>query len=183
MFVSPLLTTFSASRDGRWLTVTMDTRTQGRSDIWILDLREGGKLSPLIEQDFDQRQAALSPDQRWLAYVSNESGTDEVLLRPLTWPGDAGPTAGAAVPVSRGGARSPRWRGDGAELFFQSLAGGIVSVKIAADAIGEPAPLFAAPGALSEWGVSSDGLRFLLATPIESRDLPFTVVLNWTPPK
>ena len=65
-FVNPLLTTFSASRDGRWLTVTMDTRGPNRSDIWILDLRDGGQLTPLIQQDFDQRQGVLSPDQRWL---------------------------------------------------------------------------------------------------------------------
>ena len=183
MFVNPLLTTFSASRDGQWLAVTMDTRGRGRSDIWILDLRPGGKLTPLIEQDFDQRQAALSPDRRWLAYVSNESGSAEVLVRPLTWPADSAPTAGAAVPVSRGGGRSPRWRGDSGELFYQPLGGGIVSVKIAASTIGEATPLFAAPGALAEWGVTADGQRFLLAVPTETRDLPFTVFANWSPPK
>jgi eukaryotic-like serine/threonine-protein kinase len=184
MFVNPLLTTFSASRDGRWLTVTIDTRARGRSDIWILDLRTGGKLTPLIEQDFDQRQAALSPNGRWLAYVSNESGSDEVLLRPMTWPANAPPTAGAAMPISRGGARSPRWRGDSGELFYHTLTGGIVSVTMAGGAIGEATPLFAAPGALAEWGVASDGQRFLLAMPTESRDLPFTLVMNWlSPPK
>ena len=183
MFVNPLLTNFSASRDGRWLTVTIDTRARGRSDIWILDLREGGTLTPLIEQDFDQRQAALSPDQRWLAYVSNESGADEVLLRPLTWPADSPPTAGAAIPVSRGGGRAPRWRGDSAELFYQPPDGGVVSVKIAANAIGEPAPLFAAPGALADWGVTADGQRFLLAVPTQASGLPFTVFANWNPPK
>ena len=179
MHVNPLLTTFSASRDGGWLTVTMDTRGRGRSDIWILNMRGVGELAPLIQQDFDQRQAVLSPDQRWLAYVSNESGADEVLLRPLTWPADSPPTAGAAVPVSRGGGRSPRWRGDSGELFYQPLGGGIVAVKIAAGAIGEPAPLFTAPGALAEWGVTSDGERFLLAVPTETRALPFTVFVNW----
>ena len=179
MFVNPLLTSFSASRDGRWLTVTMDTRGRGRSDIWILDLHDGGQLLPLIQQDFDQRQAMLSPDQRWLAYVSNESGADEVLLRPLTWPEGSPPTAGAAVPVSRGGGRSPRWRGDSGELFYQSSSGEIVAVSIAAGRIGEAAPLFAAPGALAEWGVTSDGQRFLLAMPTASRNLPFTVFMNW----
>jgi eukaryotic-like serine/threonine-protein kinase len=145
MAVNPLLATFSASRDGHWMTVTMDTRGQGRSDIWILDLRREGQPAPLIQQDFDQRQAVLSPDQRWLAYVSNDSGVDEVLLRPLTWPAGSPPAVGAVVPVSRGGGRSPRWRGDSAELFYQTLSGEIVSVKIAAGTIGEAVPLFAAP--------------------------------------
>ena len=179
LFVNPLLTTFSPSRDGRWLTMTMDTRGPNRSDIWILDLREGGTLTPLIQLEFDQRQAALSPDQRWLAYASNESGADEVLLRPLTWPEGAPPTAGAAITVSRGGGRSPRWRADSGELFYQRLSGEIVSVNVAASAIGEPMPLFSAPGALAEWGVTADGQRFLLAMPTASGGLPFTVVLNW----
>ena len=184
MVVNPLLATFSASRDGHWMTVTMDTRGQGRSDIWILDLRREGQPAPLIQQDFDQRQGVLSPDQRWLAYVSNESGVDEVLLRPMTWPSGSPPTAGNTVPVSRGGGRSPRWRGDSAELFYQSLSGEIVSVKLAAGKIGEAVQLFAAPGALAEWGVTSDGQRFLLALPTASAELPFTVFMNWlSPPK
>ena len=58
-----------------------------------------------------------------------------------------------------------------------------MSVKIAANAIGEPVPLFAAPGALAEWGVTSDGQRFLLATPTDARALSFTVFVNWNPPK
>ena len=105
----------------------------------------------------------LSPNQRWLAYVSNESGADEVFIRPLTWPAGATPSVGAAVPVSRGGGRSPRWRGDSGELFFQSLGGQIMAAKISATAIGEAAPLFAAPGALADWDVTADGQRFLLA--------------------
>ncbi len=177
--INPLLTTFSPSRDGSWLAVTLDTRGPNRSDIWIRDLREGGQFSPLIQQDFDQRQPVISPDQRWLAYVSNESGVDEVMLRPLTWPAGSAPTIGAAVPISRGGGRSPRWRGDSGELFFQPLGGGIATVNISANAISEPAPLFDAPGALAEWDVTADGKRFLLAMPTESRDLPFTVVVNW----
>jgi Tol biopolymer transport system component len=181
-FVNPLLTTFSASRDGRWLALTMDTRGPNRSDIWILDVREGGQMTPLIQQDFHQRQPALSPDQRWLAYVSNESGTDEVLLRPLTWREGAPPTAGAATMVSRGGGRSPRWRRDGGELFLQRLSGEIVAVSIAAGTIGEPVPLFTVPGALAEWGVAADGQRFLLAVPTASDEPPFTVVVNWLSP-
>jgi eukaryotic-like serine/threonine-protein kinase len=182
MFVNPLLTTLSASRDGRWLTVTVDTRGANRSDIWILDLRDGGQLTPLIQQEFDQRQGVLSPDQRWLAYVSNESGADEVLLRPLTFRADAPPSAGAAITISRGGGRAPRWRGDSAELFYQQLGGEIVSVSMGSGTIGEPAPLFTAPGALAEWGVASDGKRFLLAVPTARGDLPFTVAVNWRKP-
>ena len=177
--VNPLLGTFSASRDGRWLIFNVDTRGPRRSDIWILGVQPRRAAAPLIQEDFEQRQAVLSPDQRWLAHVSNESGADEVSIRPMTWPAGAAPTAGAPVPVSRGGGRSPRWRGDSGELFFQSLAGQIMAAKISAMTVDEPAPLFAAPGALADWDVTADGQRFLLARPTVGRELPFTVVLNW----
>jgi Tol biopolymer transport system component len=177
--VNPLLTSFTASRDGNWLALSMDTRGPSRSDIWILGLRGPRPLAPLIQQDFEQRQPMLSPDQQWLAYTSNEAGADDVFIRRLTWPAGAVPTVGPAVPVSRGGGRSPRWRGDSGELYFQSLAGVMMAATIANGNIGEPAALFSAPGALDEWGVSADGQRFLLALPVENRDLPFTVVVNW----
>ena len=177
--VNPLLGTFSASRDGRWIVFNMDTRSDRRSDIWILDLQSPGIASPLIEQDFEQRQAVLSPNQRWLAHVSNESGADEVIIRSLTWPAGAIPLVGAAVQVSRGGGRAPRWRGDSGELFFQSLNGQIMAAKISGDTVGEPAPLFAAPGVLADWDVTADGQRFLLARPTNTQELPFTVVVNW----
>ena len=179
MAVNPLLGTFSASRDGRWVIFNMDTRSARRSDIWILDMQSPGAAGPLIEQDFDQRQAVLSPNQRWLAYVSNESGTDEVLVRPLTWPAGAMPTAGATVPVSRGGARSPCWRGDSGELFFQSLNGQIMAARMSGDSVAEATPLFAAPGVLADWDVTADGQRFLLARPTVDHELPFTVLVNW----
>src|SRR5688572_28634246 len=177
--VNPLLGTFSASRDGRWLIFNVDTRGPRRSDIWILGLQPQRAAAPLIEEDFEQRQAVLSPDQRWVAHVSNESGADEVFIRPMTWPVGATPTAGPAVPVSRGGGRSPRWRGDSSELFFQSLAGQIMAAKISANTVSEAAPLFAAPAVLADWDVTADGQRFLLAQPTVGRELPFTVVINW----
>jgi Tol biopolymer transport system component len=177
--VNPLLGTFSASRDGRWLIFNVDTRGPRRSDVWILGLQPRRAATPLIQEDFEQRQAVLSPDQRWVAHVSNESGADEVYVRPMTWPAGAAPTAGAAVPVSRGGGRSPRWRGDSGELFFQSLSGQIMAANISAKTVGEAASLFDAPAALADWDVTADGERFLLARPTVGRALPFTVVLNW----
>jgi eukaryotic-like serine/threonine-protein kinase len=178
--VNPLLATFSPSRDGRWMTVTMDTRGPGRSDVWIMRLDQAQPPLPLIEQEFDQRQAVFSPDQNWLAYVSNESGLDEVLIRPLTWASSgAAPKIGAAILVSPGGGRSPRWRGDGRELFYQSLKGEIAAASVSGGVIGNATPLFMAPGAVAEWDVTADGQRFLLAQPIENYHLPFTVVMNW----
>jgi Tol biopolymer transport system component len=177
--VNPLLATFSPSGDGRWMTLTMDTRGPGRSDIWIMRLDEPQPPLPLLEQEFDQRQAVFAPDQKWLAYVSNESGIDEVLIRRLTWTAGSPPAIGTPIPVSRGGGRSPRWRGDGRELYYQSLKGEVAAVAVSDAAIGDATPLFMAPGALAEWDVTADGQRFFLAQPIENYDLPFTVVMNW----
>jgi hypothetical protein len=180
MSVNPLLTRISASVDGRWLLFNMDTRGPTRSDIWVLGLEEPRRAAPLIRQDFDQIQAMMSPDRSWLAYVSNESGVNEVLVRSLSFdPASGQPATGRPVQVSRGGGRAPRWRADGRELFFQSSSGAIMAAAVAGTAIGEPAQLFAAPGALADWGVASDGQRFLLALPAADHELPFTIVLNW----
>jgi Tol biopolymer transport system component len=179
VIVNPLLTSFSASRDGAWLALSMDTRGPSRSDIWVFGVRDPRSLAPLIQQDFEQRQPMFSPDRQWLAYVSNEAGADDVFVRRLTWPPAAVPTLGAATRVSRSGGRSPRWRGDSRELFFQSPEGEVMAVSVVDGTIGEPAALFSARGALADWGVTSDGQRFLLALPVENGDLPFTVVVNW----
>ena len=179
MAINPLLTTLNASVDGAWLTFGVDTRGASRSDVWVLSLRESFVASPLIEQPFDQVQPAISPDMRWLAYVSDEAGANEVYLRPLSQDGGKLIARGNPIPVSRGGGQAPRWRADSGELFYQSLTGGIMTARVTAGGIGEPAQLFAAPGALAEWGVAPDGQRFLLALPAEDRRSPFRVVLNW----
>ena len=109
MVVNPLLTTFSASRDGRWLTVTMDTRGRGRSDIWILDLREGAQLTPSSNRtSISATRCCLQINGGWR--TCRRVGADEVLLRPLTWPADSPPTIGrpcrsrVAVAAHHGGA-------------------------------------------------------------------------------
>ena len=88
------------------LAFNMDTRGPMGSDIWILGSQEPRRAAPLIQQPFNQTQPSLSPDGRWLAYVSNESGANEVMVRPLTIGPSGALIAGSATQVSRGGAET-----------------------------------------------------------------------------
>jgi hypothetical protein len=124
----------------------------------------------------------ISPDGRWLAYVSNESGTNQVFMAPLSISASTRlpETNGAAMLVSRGAGVAPRWRADSRELFYQSPSGSVMSVVVTGRDIARPVELFQAPGMLTHWGVASDGQRFLVAVPVKpSAQVPFGVVLNW----
>ena len=141
---------------------------------------DDGAVAPLVQQDFSQTQGVMSPDGGWLAYVSNESGVNEVVVRPLTTAaGSTMPTAGPATVVSRGGGNAPRWRrGNGSELFYQSPAGGVMAVSISPRQIGRPVELFRVPGLLPYWDVAADG-RFLVAVPVTPEVPPLAAVVNW----
>jgi Tol biopolymer transport system component len=177
MHVNAMLSTFSTTDNGL-VAFNGDTRGATRSDIWILSLADSAKAAPLIQQDFDQTQPAISRSGRWIAYTSNESGLNEVYVRRLTAGASGLPVAGPAILVSRGGGFAPRWRADDGELFYQSTGGRILAAAVSSDGVAAPVELFSSPGAQSEWGVSRDGQRFLLASPAGG-DRPLSVVLNW----
>ncbi len=179
--VNPLLATMSTTSDGRFMTFSVETRGVTRDDIWLLPLLQGGKPVPLLQQEFDEVQGTISPGGHWLGYVSNESGVNEVFVRPLTTDPRTGlPTAGGAVLISRGGGTAPRWRADGQELFYHAPTGGVMAAGVSAHVIETPVQLFLAPGALPHWGVAADGQRFLLALPAgQAAPAPFSVVVNW----
>ena len=165
--------------DGRF--VIFGAEGKGTSvDLWLLPLAAGGKPVPIVQQDFDQTDGRVSPNGQWLAYVSNESGVNEVFVRPVTWSAATGlPVVGSNRLVSNGGGFSPRWRRDGKELFYQTRAGAVMVVPFESAAIGTPAELFRAPGIQPEWNVSADGQRFLVAAPTQQIAPTFTVIANW----
>jgi Tol biopolymer transport system component/predicted Ser/Thr protein kinase len=164
----------SWSRDGRFLLYTVaDPKT--KNDIWVLSMDGDHRRTRLLGTEFSESQAQFSPDSRWIAYTSDASGRDEVYVRGF-------PEAGEDFVVSRGGGHSPRWRGDGKELYYISLDGKMMAVEVASGRLfqpGTPKPLFQASGALPEWNVTADGQRFLFAVPVEQTQAPFTVVSNW----
>jgi Tol biopolymer transport system component len=126
----------------------------------------------------------VSPDGRWMAFTSDQSGRREVFVMGF-------PEPGPPRQVSLAGGTQPRWRGDGRELFFLSPDSKLMAVGVntahADITLGRPEPLFDAPmrwwlgwtSWTTEYDVSSDGKRFLINVVREERATPLTVILNW----
>jgi dipeptidyl aminopeptidase/acylaminoacyl peptidase len=134
---------------------------------------------------FNENQGQFSPNGRWVAYVSNESGQNEVYVREVATDFSSGSASvGGSVLVSRGGGTAPRWRGDGREIFYLAPNGKMMAVAVSSEKefrTGTPTALFQTPAGTVFGDVTTDGKRFLLIAPIgSSASVPFTVVLNWT---
>jgi serine/threonine protein kinase/Tol biopolymer transport system component len=173
------------SSDGRYLLYGMRD-PKSKRDLWVLPMT--GERQPLVlaNTEFDEAQGQFSPDTRWVAYQSDESGTTEIHVRPFV-PGSGG---GANVMVSSGGGYQPRWRrNDGKELYYLTGDGKLVAVDVSGGAtlkLGQPHVLFTPPiwagGVTAEvhrWDVSSDGQKFLIPTLPAQAKTAFSVVMNW----
>jgi Tol biopolymer transport system component len=163
------------SADGRFILY----RTHGgktRMDIWVLPTFGDRKPYPILHSEFGELWARFSPDGRWVAYVSNETGMAEVYVQEFQG-------SGGKVPVSTGGGNRPCWRGDGKELFYISRGKLMaVDVKVVGSNFeaGVSRQLFEIPRSV-DFEVSGDGQRFLIPVPVEETSpTPITVVLNWT---
>jgi Tol biopolymer transport system component len=161
------------ARDGRFaLFLSISPAT--REDIWILPLSGEGKPMPIVSTRFSEADAQISPDCRWFAFSSDESGPPEIYVQSLA-------DASKRFQVSSSGGARPRWRGDGKELFF--LAGSTLqSVSFNTGASmesGTPKNLFRLP-LWEDYAITRDGQRILVATSVEENPVfPPTVVLNW----
>jgi Tol biopolymer transport system component len=179
------------SRDGRFI-VYMVGKQKG-DDIWVLPMTGDKKPFPLLQSEFQKRQAQISPDERWLAYTSVESGRPEIYVVPFSpaAKADAKPVAGKWT-VSTVGGTQPRWRGDGKELFYVAPDGKLMAVEIKANVTafdrGAPQALFdlgsvilPSNTATTGYVPAPDGKRFLIVTaPGAAVDAPpLTVVVNW----
>ena len=112
------------------------------------------KPVPLVDPQFSSVTGRFSPDGRWIAYSSNESGKNEISVRPFD---AATGTAGGPVIVTSGGGRTPLWRGDGKELFYIAADGMATALEVKAGAtfhVGTPKPLFKVPAGLLFWDVA-----------------------------
>jgi Tol biopolymer transport system component len=141
-----------------------------------------GEPVPILSTRFNEYQPELSPDGRWLAYRSRESGANEIYVRAYPGPGDR-------WQVSTAGGTEPRWRADGRELYYRALDNRLMAVDVRVAPkfdIGVPRPLYAAPGVpggFYQWSYSPErgGQRFLFCTPATKSAIPpTTVVVNWT---
>jgi DNA-binding winged helix-turn-helix (wHTH) protein len=170
----------SVSADGRVVLFTTATNPVLRFDVWVWTVNGPPGGSPLIAREFDQWQAQLSPDGRRFAYVSNETGRNEVFVADFWLDAATGrATAGDSQPISTDGGFSPRWSADGEELFYLTADGAVMRVRVPAGSeVGVPARLFTVPGAHPEWAVAADGSRLLFAVPVAPAP-PIHIVRNW----
>jgi Tol biopolymer transport system component len=147
-------------------------------DLWTIPVG-GGTPSPYLQTHFSEGHGRLSPDGRWMAYVSNESGTREVFIRPY-------PASSGKVKVSTSGGMQPRWRRDGSELFYLTLDARLMSVAVQGGSslrTATPKALFPTPVSQNgEWAYdpTPDGQRFVFSVPMgDSQPAPIMIVLNW----
>ena len=184
------------SPDGRFVVYTVGD-PRNKWDIWVvpMDGPETGSsrrtARPFLQGPDSEVMGQLSPDGRWMAYVSDQSGRREVYVRAF-------PSAEGQVMVSAAGGEMPRWRRDGQELFFVVADGRLMAVPVRTGAGPKPAldagaavALFDAPIVRStsartviaiQYSVTADGQRFLINTASGSGDAtapPLNVVVNW----
>jgi serine/threonine protein kinase len=173
----------SSSRDGRFLLYTVENPGT-KSDLWVLPLQGDRKPTPFLRTEFNESSGQFSPDGHWIAYTSDESGSDEIYIREFSSGSVQGSwDAASKWLISKGGGTDPKWRGDGKELFYVASDGKLMSVAIRAKTIfkvGAPTPLFQFPPGFIDGDVTADGRRFLIGVPLaQNASIPFTVVLNW----
>lgn len=184
------MTPWDWSRDGRFLLYgKRDPKT--KQDLWVLPMDGDRKPTPFLDTEFNEAEGQFSPDNRWIAYASDESGKTEIYVQPFP----ASSSTAGKTKVSEGGGTHPRWRRDGKELFYISGDQRMMAVEVGAGAspsgpfkAGIPKALFKtmrpeAPNRETgpfQWAVSADGQRFLIdSVPTVTAEAPITVVTNW----
>jgi len=172
------------SSDGRWVVYDTPSPKTG-SDIWAVPATGRHIPEVLVQTPFDERNGALSPDGRWLAYTSTETTRQEIYLQPF-------PATGAKTRVSTAGGSHARWARGGEALYYRAADRVVrVPVRFASGSIevGAPEPLFTlrlTAGAFSAsnsryvYTLGPNGVGFIAAQePASSVATPLTVVLNW----
>jgi Tol biopolymer transport system component len=174
----PQRVTLDCSPDGD-LLLYAQTGATGR-DLWVLPLTGSRKPIEFRHTEFDEGEggAAFSPDGRWVAFLSNETGREEVYVAPFRGSGQRIVSTGGAALLP------PRWRRDGREIFYVAADSHLMSVPVRVAASGfesdAPVALFRMGSDLgNSYDVASDGRRFLINPGTNLEYLPITVVLDW----
>jgi serine/threonine-protein kinase len=171
----------SITPDAQTLIVLYE-QTRGNADLAMVSVGLNSRLTPLLAaSSYHERDGRLSPDGRWLAYQSNESGQDQILVRPFP-----NVTAFRRV-VSAGYGQQPMWSQDSRELFYQKADGQVMTVPFKTTptfTADSPVPVITAQtlrtlGLGSTYEVSPDGRRFLMIKTPERDIRSLTVVQNW----
>ena len=149
-------------------------------DIWVLPLSGEAEAYPFIDTDFVEYTGMISPDGRWLAYGSDESGSPEIYVTAF-------PERGRKWQISTSGGQSPRWGAGGSEILYHATDGTLIAVAVESRAggllIGEAVTLFntgVQPFGNHFWAISEDGERTLVLETMTEMDAPnLSVVVNW----
>ena len=176
------------SADGRYLVFGVGKNSvRTRSDLWILPMGAGGKPSSFRATEYAEQDARFSPDGRMIAYVSNDTGREEVYVATFD-PAALGSEKpeGGRWQISTAGGSSPRWRADGQELYYRkadnaTLVAVPVSRRGGSLEVGTETPLFSAP---QRWDVASfdpapDGQSFVVVVQGSEQDRPLVLVTDW----
>jgi Tol biopolymer transport system component len=169
------------TKDGRWLVLRRSTAEAGGGDLYAVKMGDTAMV-PLVTGPARELSPAVSPDGRWLAYSSDESGAAEIYVRPFP------DVATARWQVSANGGINPVWARNGQELFYINGRGEMASVALKPGATftpGDPRALFSVSqftvnGNAGVFDVSPDGKRFLMVRPVAGLgETELVVVQNW----
>jgi Tol biopolymer transport system component len=169
----------------RFLVYTM-TDPKTLDDLWTVPLGGDRKPAPFANGNYEETSAQFSPDGRWIAYRSNETGRFEIYVQPFPGPGEK-------TKVSIDGGTEPRWSAGGEEIFYISPDAKMMAVRFRsagpAPDIGKPEPLFqtrkirgGTSSVLQQYDVSPDGRFLINVNADESVASPIMLILNWKPP-
>jgi Tol biopolymer transport system component len=160
------------------------------SDVFAIDMARNRKVIPLLTTPFYEYNAVFSPDGRWLAFLSNESGQSEMYVQALDYSNDSLRVTGERFLISSQGAQCVRWRKDGRELYYLGYDGQIYAVslsfaprKVRAE---KPEPLFkidaeatATVHSVVSFDVSPDGKRFVIPSIAPGESSALVVLKDW----
>jgi serine/threonine protein kinase/Tol biopolymer transport system component len=188
----------SWSPDGRFL-LYFQRNLESLTDLWVWPVTKTAAEeansrtpAPFVKTPASDVFGMFSPDGRWVAYQSNQSGRNEIYVRPFAWPLSATASTGTQWQVSTDGGIRPTWSRDGKELYFLDPAGRMMAAKMtikgAAMEPGAPVALFASGISggglerqqLTQYDVAPDG-RFIISRDIGSAAAPITLLMNWKP--
>jgi Tol biopolymer transport system component len=168
------------SPDGRFLLYAEnvnDPSSTTRTDLQLLSLDGARTITPYLQTPFAETRGRFSPDGKWVAYTSDESGQNDVYVQSF-------PVGGPKVRISSKGGDFARWRQDGKELFYTTPDTTLMAVPVQAAphslTFGEPKPLFKIAGRAGTFDIAPDGQRILALPPVDDDAAPsMTVVVNW----
>ncbi len=168
------------STDGRFLLYAEDVNdssSRTRTDLQLLSFDGARTITPYLQTPFAETRGRFSPDGKWVAYTSDESGRDDVYVQSF-------PIGGPKARISSQGGDFARWRQDGKELFYTAPDSTLMAVTVKAVpnslTFGKPKPLFKIGGRAGTYDVAPDGQRILALPPArDNAASSMTVVVNW----